>query len=177
MVRRKLGRKGLAAVATIASPETILRWYRELVAKQYDGSDRRGYKLGRNTIKRILQEHGIDPAPERRRHMPGGLARADGVGQSSRRDLFGFQVGRDVDVAGRQEFGKLGRTDEAVVEDRMRIDAERFRPILEHQPIHLPLTFPDVGVGRTEHDVHGLGKAFEDRRQRIDDVLDTLVGG
>jgi hypothetical protein len=29
---KKLGRKGLAAVATIASPETILRWYRELVA-------------------------------------------------------------------------------------------------------------------------------------------------
>ena len=39
---KKLGRKGLAAVATIASPETILRWYRELVAKKYDGSERRG---------------------------------------------------------------------------------------------------------------------------------------
>lgn len=30
---KTLGRKGLASVATIASPETILRWYRELVAK------------------------------------------------------------------------------------------------------------------------------------------------
>jgi len=104
---KKLGRKGLAAVATIASPETILRWYRELVARKYDGSGQRGpgrprrrgeiselvvrmarenetwgytrikgalknlgYKLGRNTIKRTLQEHGIDPAPERGRHMP-----------------------------------------------------------------------------------------------------------
>ena len=37
-----LERKGLAVVATIASPETILRWYRELVAKKYDGSKQRG---------------------------------------------------------------------------------------------------------------------------------------
>jgi len=28
-----------------------------------------GYKVGRNTIKRILKEHGIDPAPERGRRM------------------------------------------------------------------------------------------------------------
>jgi transposase InsO family protein len=102
---KPLGRRGLAAVATIASPETILRWYRELVARKYDGSKQRrpgrprtaaeiealvvrmarentwgytrikgalknlGYKVGRNTIKRILQEHGIDPAPERGRRM------------------------------------------------------------------------------------------------------------
>jgi hypothetical protein len=39
---KALGGKGLAAVATIASPETILRWYRELVAKKYDGSQQRG---------------------------------------------------------------------------------------------------------------------------------------
>ena len=38
----QLGRKALAEVATIATPETILRWYGELVAKKYDGSQRRG---------------------------------------------------------------------------------------------------------------------------------------
>jgi len=42
MLGKALGRKGLAAIATIASPETILRWYRELVAKKYDGSQQRG---------------------------------------------------------------------------------------------------------------------------------------
>src|SRR5450631_3209987 len=42
MLGKTVGRKGLAAVATIASPETILRWYRELVAKKYDGSKQRG---------------------------------------------------------------------------------------------------------------------------------------
>src|SRR5450631_2438680 len=34
--------QGLAAVATIASPDTILRWYRELAVKKYDGSQQRG---------------------------------------------------------------------------------------------------------------------------------------
>jgi putative transposase len=98
----QMGRKALAKVATIARPETILRWYRELVAKKYDGSKRRGpgrprkcgeiaelvvkmarenegwgytrikgalqnlgYKVGRDTIQRILRENGIDPAPQR----------------------------------------------------------------------------------------------------------------
>jgi len=42
MLGKRLGGKGLAAIATIASPETILRWYRELVAKKYDGSQQRG---------------------------------------------------------------------------------------------------------------------------------------
>jgi putative transposase len=39
---KQMGRKALAKVATIARPETILRWYRELVARKYDGSKRRG---------------------------------------------------------------------------------------------------------------------------------------
>jgi hypothetical protein len=33
---KALGRKGSAAVVSIAAPETILRWYRELVAKKYE---------------------------------------------------------------------------------------------------------------------------------------------
>jgi len=38
----QLGRKALAEVATIERPETVLRWYRELVANKYDGSKKRG---------------------------------------------------------------------------------------------------------------------------------------
>ena len=101
---KKLGRKALGEVATLATPDTILRWYRELVANKYDGSAKRGpgrpgtaaevvrlvvrmasenpswgytrllgalsnlgHQVGRNTIKRILQEQGIDPAPTRKR--------------------------------------------------------------------------------------------------------------
>jgi hypothetical protein len=36
-----LGRRRLAAVAGIVTPDTILRWYRRLVAKKYDGSKAR----------------------------------------------------------------------------------------------------------------------------------------
>ena len=39
---RKLGRKVLAGLAGIATPDTILRWSRKLIAKKYDGSARRG---------------------------------------------------------------------------------------------------------------------------------------
>ena len=90
----------------VATPATLLRWYRHLIAAKYDGSKNRspgrpptakdirelivrvvrenptwgytrlrgalknlGHELGRNTIKRILAEHGIALAPERGRSM------------------------------------------------------------------------------------------------------------
>src|SRR5437867_4495396 len=37
-----LGRRVLGEVAGIVTPDTILRWYRRLVARKYDGSRRRG---------------------------------------------------------------------------------------------------------------------------------------
>src|SRR5919106_5808676 len=118
-----LGRRHLAAVAGIVTPDTILRWYRRRVATKYDGSQTRrpgrpnttpditslvvrmanenptwgytrirgglnhlGHDIARNTIKAILKDHGIEPAPERRTKMPwktflaahwNGLAAAD----------------------------------------------------------------------------------------------------
>ena len=101
---KALGRKALSEIAGIVTPDTILRWYRQLVARKYDGSKRRGtgrprvsvdiagmvirmarenpgwgytrirdglrhlgHEIGRSTVKRILLEHGIEPAPERNR--------------------------------------------------------------------------------------------------------------
>ncbi len=37
-----LGRKLLAEVATIVTPETLLAWHRKLIAQKYDGSHKRG---------------------------------------------------------------------------------------------------------------------------------------
>ena len=37
---KKLGRKVLGQFCTAFSPDTILRWHRELVARKYDGSVR-----------------------------------------------------------------------------------------------------------------------------------------
>src|SRR5512140_9862 len=36
-----LGRKLLAEVATIVTPETLLAWHRKLIAQKYDGSHKR----------------------------------------------------------------------------------------------------------------------------------------
>ena len=35
---KQLGRKVLAQVATIVTPETLLAWHRRLIAQKYDGS-------------------------------------------------------------------------------------------------------------------------------------------
>ena len=40
---RRLGRKALASVACVAKPDTILGWYRRLVAAKFDGSKKRSY--------------------------------------------------------------------------------------------------------------------------------------
>ena len=99
---KAIGRKGLFEIRTLVTPDTLLRWYRTLIAKKYDGSAARsrgcpktaaeierlivqmardnsawgctrirgalynlGHEIGRNTIKRILLDNGIDPAPLR----------------------------------------------------------------------------------------------------------------
>jgi putative transposase len=42
-IGKRLGRKVLAEVACVAKPDTILAWYRKLVANKFDGSKRRQY--------------------------------------------------------------------------------------------------------------------------------------
>src|SRR6202140_2342810 len=42
-IGKRLGRKALRAVAWVAKPDTILAWYRRLVAKKFDGSKHRQY--------------------------------------------------------------------------------------------------------------------------------------
>jgi len=102
-----LGRRVLREFAPIVTPDTILRWHRELIARKYDGSAMRGpgrplvgreiralvvrmaseneswgytrivgelskleHRVSRSTVRRILKERGIGPAPERLPHMP-----------------------------------------------------------------------------------------------------------
>ena len=101
---KTLGRRVLAEVATLVTPETLLAWHRKLIAQKYDGTAHRsqgrpriageiealvvrmseenrdwgyrriegalsnlGHELARSTIAAILERHGIEPAPERRR--------------------------------------------------------------------------------------------------------------
>jgi hypothetical protein len=64
-IGHRLGRKVLADVATVARPDTILGWYRKLVAGKFDGSKaRRG--PGRPRIKREVEQLIIRMACENR---------------------------------------------------------------------------------------------------------------
>jgi hypothetical protein len=42
-IGKRLGRQHLAQVACIARPDTILAWYRRLIARKFDGSKHRSY--------------------------------------------------------------------------------------------------------------------------------------
>src|SRR4051794_37687438 len=64
-IGRRLGRKLLSDVACVAKPETILGWYRRLIARKFDGSKHRSYP-GRPRVSpeiealivRMAQENG-----------------------------------------------------------------------------------------------------------------------
>jgi transposase InsO family protein len=42
-IGKRVGRKDLKLVASVAMPDTILAWYRRLIAQKFDGSRRRAY--------------------------------------------------------------------------------------------------------------------------------------
>ena len=54
-IGRRLGRKVLGEVANVARPDTILAWYRKLVARKFDGSKARR-SPGRPRIKRAVEQ-------------------------------------------------------------------------------------------------------------------------
>jgi len=124
-----LGRKILAAVAGIVTPDTSLRWYRKRVATKYDGSKRRrpgrprtrvdiaalvvrmatehggwgytrirdalrhlGHEIARNTVKRILLDNGIVPAPERNRKTNWKAFIKAHLGEIAAADFFSVEV-------------------------------------------------------------------------------------
>jgi putative transposase len=53
-IGRRVGRKALREVACIAKPDTILAWYRRLVARKFDGSKHRQYP-SRPTVQPDLE--------------------------------------------------------------------------------------------------------------------------
>ena len=58
-IGKRLGRKALREVARVAKPDTILAWYRRLIAEKFDGSKHRSYpgrpRVGREVTDLIVQ--------------------------------------------------------------------------------------------------------------------------
>ena len=54
-IGKRLGRKALEEVAQIVRPETIFGWYRELIARKFDGSQRRAV-VGRATTGQRIED-------------------------------------------------------------------------------------------------------------------------
>src|SRR5918994_3936615 len=57
-IGKRLGRKALAQVACVAKPDTMLAWYRRLIAQKFDGSKHRSYpgrpRIGREVTDLIV---------------------------------------------------------------------------------------------------------------------------
>jgi hypothetical protein len=64
-IGHRLGRKVLGEVANVARPDTILAWYRKLVARKFDGSKARR-SPGRPQIKREIEQLIVRMARENR---------------------------------------------------------------------------------------------------------------
>ena len=64
-IGNRLGRKGLTQIASVARPETVLAWYRKLIAQKFDGSKHRNYP-GRPRTSREITELVLRMARENR---------------------------------------------------------------------------------------------------------------
>jgi len=82
---KPLGRRRLGEISPIVAPDTLLRWYRELVAKKYDGSAKRS--PGRPRIAGEIQRLILEMAGENPRW---GYTRIQGALAN-----LGYTVGRN----------------------------------------------------------------------------------
>ena len=64
-IAKRLGRKGLKDIARIAKPDTLLGWYRRLVAQKFDGSRHRAYP-GRPRVSAAVEALVVQFARENR---------------------------------------------------------------------------------------------------------------
>ena len=62
-IGNRLGRKALSQIACVAKPDTILAWYRRLIAQKFDGSQHPSYP-GRPPIKTEIVELVVKMARE-----------------------------------------------------------------------------------------------------------------
>jgi len=89
-VGKRLGRQALEHVASVAKPETILAWYRKLIAQKFDGS-RIGTHPGRPAVSREITELIVRMARE---NSEWGYDRIGGALKNLGNDLCDQSVGK-----------------------------------------------------------------------------------
>ena len=92
---RIVGRRQLTEFAGLVTPNTILRWYRELIARKYDGSARR--RTGRPTVAADVEQLVVRMATE---NPSWGYTRLVGA-----LDNLGLQIGRNTVKRVRRRHG------------------------------------------------------------------------
>src|SRR5439155_27146455 len=83
-IAKRLGRQALEHVALVAKPETILGWYRKLIAQKFDGSKHRAYP-GRPAVGREITELIVRMARE---NSDWGYDRISGSAEEPRTHCF-----------------------------------------------------------------------------------------
>ncbi len=181
---KALGRRLLRNIGTLVIPDTILRWHRELIARKYDGSAKRGpgrprvmeeiralvvrmaienegwgytrilgelmklgHRVSRSSVRRILTERGIEPAPKRsirtpwskflKAHWPGIAPIPDG--------LWMEQVARNLI----DDFTGFLRGKRFVIHDRDPLFTRAFCELLQSAgvtSVRLPPRSPDLNA-------------------------------
>ncbi len=126
---KALGRRAFSDLNCIVTPDTLFRWYRNLIAQKYDGSRNRGsgrprssedisglivrmakentswgytrivgalknlgVTISRTTVKHILNEHGIEPAPKRSKGMAWSTFIKIHLGEIVAADFFTVEI-------------------------------------------------------------------------------------
>jgi len=126
---KTLGRKALSKRDCIVTPDTLFRWYRNLIAQKYDGSRDRGpgrprsreyisdlivrmakenvswgytrivgalknlgIIISRTTVKNILKDHGVEPAPKRGEGMDWSTFIKIHLGEIVAADFFTVEI-------------------------------------------------------------------------------------
>jgi len=81
---KTIGRQALEKFGSLVTPDTLLRWYRQLIARKYDGSAKRGF--GRPPKSKDIQELIVQMAGE---NVSWGYTRLAGAMKN-----LGYDVGR-----------------------------------------------------------------------------------
>ena len=156
---KSLGRRVLRDLHTLVTPDTLLRWHRQLIARKYDGSGRRGpgRPRGMDTIRRLI----VRMATENREWGDTRIRGALGN--------LGHQVARDTIANVLKERGLAARGESPAAFDRRCIPPAYVASRSNTAGMLPRRALPDgriTSLGATRDFHHGLLEPAPERKKR-----------